>query len=214
MIECPSCGLRQPSRLNCSACAAPLGAELDCFAALGLERRLVIDPASLERAYHDLSRKVHPDRFADSSAAVNAASLRSTALLTRSYRTLRDPVARGLYWLTLSGEKLADDNKQVPPELSELVFDVQEQLAELRATARSGGARGLYDQIGERRSELQSLMDAALAELARNFSRWDQSSTGDRKMLTSELKAVLSRVAYLRTLLRDVDRELENAKAA
>ena len=53
-------------------------------------------------------------------------------LLTRSYRTLRDPVARGLYWLEQNGEKLAENNKRVPPEVAELVFEVQEQLAEMQ----------------------------------------------------------------------------------
>ena len=34
------------------------------------------------------------------------------------------------------------------------------------------------------------------------------------KMLTLELKTILSNIAYLRTLIRDVDRALENTKAA
>ena len=79
-----------------------------------------------------------------SDAAVRDASLRATALLTRSYRTLRDPVARGLYWLELNGEKLAENNKRVPPDLAELVFEVQEQLAEMQLT-RPGGGDGRAD---------------------------------------------------------------------
>ena len=55
-------------------------------------------------------------------------------------------------------------------------------------------------------------MDEALAELDRNFAKWDQPA--DQKMLTLELKATLSNIAYLRTLIRDVDRALENSKAA
>ena len=42
------------------------------------------------------------------------ASLSATALLTRAFRTLRDPVSRGLYWLELHNEKLASDNKRGP----------------------------------------------------------------------------------------------------
>ena len=65
------------------------------------------------------------------------ASLRGTALLTRSYRTLRDPVTRGLYWLELNGRSSLENNNRVPPELAELVFEAQEQLAELRAARRA-----------------------------------------------------------------------------
>src|SRR5260370_1118302 len=117
MVECLSCGRRQEPRLICADCGTPLSAALDSFAALGFPRKLSIDLAALERSYHELSRKIHPDRFASREVAIRDASLRATALLTRSN-------------------------------------------------------------------------------------------------LTTELKAILSKIAYLRTLIRDVDRALENSKAA
>jgi molecular chaperone HscB len=213
MIECPSCGRRQQPLLICPDCGSPLAAPLDCFAALGMPRKLTIDLGALERRYHELSRKLHPDRFASSAARVRDASLRATATLTRSYRTLRDPVARGLYWLELIGEKLSENNKRVPPELAELVFEVQEQLAGMHdAPADSDAARELAAQVAQRRGQLQATMDASLADLELNFVKWDQRS--DEKMLTLRLKAILSSIAYLRTLIRDVDRALENSKAA
>ena len=212
MIECPSCGRRQEPSLICAECGSPLAAPIDCFAALGLPRQLTIDLDALERRYHELSRKIHPDRFASKGPKVRDASLRATATLTRSYRTLRDPVARGLYWLELNGEKLAENNKRVPPELAELVFEVQEQLAEMQLSSDPEAALERATEIAARRIELQFKMDERLAELDRNFAKWDQPA--DQKMLTLELKATLSNIAYLRTLIRDVDRALENSKAA
>jgi molecular chaperone HscB len=212
MIECPSCGGRQEPSLICAECGSPLAAPLDCFAALGLPRKLTIDLGALERRYHELSRKLHPDRFASKGPKVRDASLRATATLTRSYRTLRDPVARGLYWLELNGEKLAENNKRVPPELAELVFEVQEQLAEMQASSDPEAAHERATEIAARRVELQFKMDEMLAGLDRNFARWDQPA--DVKILTLELKGILSNIAYLRTLIRDVDRTLENSKAA
>jgi len=169
--------------------------------------------AALERIYHDLSRRIHPDRFASRDARIRDASLRATALLTRSYRTLRDPTQRGLYWLELNGEKLSENNKRVPAELAELVFEVQEQLASMHDASADAVA-----DVQKRRGELQATMDETVAELERNFKRWDRVSPEipdqDRKMLTTELKAILSKIAYIRTLIRDVDRALENSKAA
>ena len=170
--------------------------------------------AALERIYHDLSRRIHPDRFASRDSRIRDASLRATALLTRSYRTLRDPTQRGLYWLELNGEKLGDNNKRVPPDLAELVFEVQEQLASMHDASADSG---LVTDVEKRRGELQATMDETVAELERNFIRWDQISpetAQNRTMLTTELKAILSKIAYLRTLIRDVDRALENSKAA
>lgn len=214
MVECLSCGRRQEPRLICADCGTPLSAALtlDCFAALGLPKKLSIDLAALERSYHELSRKIHPDRFASRDVAIRDASLRATALLTRAYRTLRDPAARGLYWLELNGEKLAENNKRVPPDLAELVFEVQEQLADMHDAPTDSGRAA---EVSKRRGELQTTMDETVAELERNFIRWDQSGSREHhQMLTTELKAIISKIAYLRTLIRDVDRALENSKAA
>jgi DnaJ-domain-containing protein 1 len=164
-----------------------------------------------------LGRKIHPDRFASSAPNLRALSLSGTALLTRSYRTLRDPISRGLYWLELNGEKLAENNKNVPADLAATVFEVQEQLADLR-NANGDVSRDLKNEIGNRRNELGSTMDELQGELERNFSRWDSSSlsdgSGDKKALVAELKTILSKIAYLRTLLRDIDNGLETIKAA
>jgi molecular chaperone HscB len=222
MIKCPSCARPQEPRLICDSCGAPLPvpADLDSFSALGFPRQLVIDTAALETAYHELGRKIHPDRFASSPPGVRALSLSGTALLTRSYRTLRDPVSRGLYWLELQGEKLAENNKNVPPELAEMVFEVQEQLSDLR-DASGDAVTELRSEIEKRRAEIASSVDELGAQLGRNFSKWDASpnqngkSNGDvRKDLVAELKTILSKIAYLRTLLRDIERGLETLQAA
>jgi molecular chaperone HscB len=211
MVQCPSCARPCEPRLTCPRCGAPLGAELDLFAALGLPRKLTLDAGELERGYHEAGRRIHPDRFAAATPAVRQASLKSTALLTRSYRTLRDPVSRGRYWLELMDEKLAENNKRVPPDLAELVFEVQEQLGELRAT-HNGSARALGAAMQKRRAELEALVIATQEELERNFARWD-GGAGERQELVNELKSALSTIAYLRTLTRDVDRALDNAPA-
>lgn len=214
MIQCPSCGQRQKPQLICIQCGAPLGTELDCFAVFGLPRKLLIDAAALERIYHDLSRRIHPDRFAQKPPRVRDASLRSTALLTRSYRTLRDPIARGRYWVELRGQKLGDDNKQVPPELAELVFEVQDELEDARAEKSAGHGAAAAKTVGARREELERAMKALEAELTENFGRWDRSAGAEVPVLTAELKSVLAKIAYLRTLIRDVDREIESLRAA
>ena len=212
MVQCPSCARPQELRLVCQSCGSPLPVDLDCFAALGLPKKLTVDLPALESAYHELGRKIHPDRFASSPAKVRAASLAATALLTKSYRTIRDPISRGLYWLELNGEKLSENNKRVPPELAEMVFEVQEQLTELRDAA-GDAAIELTNAVEARRHELATAMADLMRRLDRNFSEWDASSDNDRARLTAELKNILSRIAYLRTLIRDVNRGLESAKA-
>lgn len=215
MIECPSCGRRQEPRLVCESCSTPLGVELDCFAALGLPNKLAIEPGALERVYHDLSRQIHPDRFAQAPVRARDASLRSTALLTRSYRTLRDPITRGRYWLEMRGEKLSDDNKQVPPEIAEMVFEIQEQLADLREAIRidPATAQPVADELENRRVIVVGCLNNYEIALRGNFLLWDLGRS-NAKELAIELKLILSNIAYLRTLLRDVDFGLSSLRAA
>jgi molecular chaperone HscB len=178
-------------------------------------RLLQIDIPELEGAYHNLGRRIHPDRFASASPAIRDASLRATALVTRAYRTLRDPVSRGLYWLELNGRKLAENNKQVPPDLAELVFEVQEQVSESRSAREEENprAREIIIELNAQRARLQGLIDELYAELVENFAWFDAGRGSDTDRQFAELKAILSKIAYLRTLLRDVDRELESKVA-
>jgi molecular chaperone HscB len=216
MFQCPSCARTQEPRLVCLSCGAPLAAELDLFAALGLSRRLQIDIAELESAYYELGRQIHPDRFASAPQQVRDSSLKATALLTRAHRILRGPVSRGLYWLELNGRKLAENNKQVPPELAELVFEVQEQLAELREAGAEDRSetRELAIAMTAKRAELQGLMDELQAELVESFAIFDSANEPYSESLFDELKRTLSAIAYITTLLRDVDQELDKARPA
>jgi len=69
------------------------------------------------------------------------------------------------------------------------------------------------------------MIEEAQDELAQNFARWDAHFATDAyvnhadrdatlDVLVMELKAILSKIAYLRTLIRDIDRELDSVQAA
>ena len=129
---------------------------------------------------------------------------------------MRDPVSRGHYFLELNGVKLAENNKTVPVDLAELVFEVQEELADLNAARGQGGsaASDLNANIVARRIQLQETMDTLIGKLHALFSCLDGDQNFDHDALLNELKALLSNIAYMRTLLRDVDRELDLTHAA
>ena len=211
--RCWRCQSEVPAAAFCPRCEAiqPLPAHLDYFRVLGLERNLRLDEAALSSRYYELSRRLHPDLYQTASAQEQEASPNNIALVNRACRTLRDPVQRGMYWLELHGEKLGTNNNRVPPQLASLVFSVQEQLEELRDARRAGkeaevdsALTGIQARLGERLAGTQ-------AALVRHFSDW-QDQTGESSStsaLLAELKSVLSELAYLRTLLRDVEKENE-----
>jgi molecular chaperone HscB len=200
---CWRCGTATDALLVCPRCGSPLALPpgADLFAVLGLPRALAIDTAELEQRFHDASRAVHPDRHQTAGARERDLSLAASAAVNRAYRTLRDPAARGRYWLELHGVRLGDDNR-VPKELAALVFETQEKLEELRA-----GERGRSDietvlaELTERVGILAGGLDAAYAE-------WTAASSAAAGQTLDDLKRRLSQLAYLRTLQRDVESAL------
>jgi molecular chaperone HscB len=161
----------------------------------------------LTQRYYELSRQLHPDLYQTGTVQEKEASLKNTALLTRAYRTLRDAVQRGQYWLELKGEQLGRDNNRVPPELAELVFEVQEQLAEAREARAAGKDTEVQAELVQIRSELEQHLSRLRNDLDVNFAQWEDLSA--RPTLLPALKRILSEIAYLRTLLRDVEKESE-----
>jgi len=197
---CWKCHAELADGLACPRCEAvqPLGADTDLFAVLGLPRQLVGDAADVERRYHARSRVVHPDRHQTATPRERDLSLAASAAVNRAYRTLRDPVARGRYWLELHGTRLADEGPRVPPAIAAEVFETQEKLEELRAdrTAEdvAGEVRALYEQFVQR-------LVALVAELEDRYAAWDRDGSAP----LDELRRRLSEIAYLRTLLGDIE---------
>jgi molecular chaperone HscB len=196
---CWRCPAETAGALVCPECGAPLAppADRDLFAVLGLPRRLTVDLAALEEGYHAASRAVHPDRFQTAGGREREVSLAASAAVNRAYRTLRDPVARGRYWLELHGERLAEPGATVPPALAAEVFETQEQLAELRASEGKEGraeVHALHDRLAAR---VAGLRDGLVTE----YARWN----GNAVDALAELKRRLAEIAYLNTLLGDVE---------
>jgi molecular chaperone HscB len=199
--HCWRCRADLVEGLVCAACEAvqPVAADADLFGILGLPRDLAVERDALERRYHAVARAIHPDRHQTATDRERELSLAASAAANRAYRTLRDPVARARYWLELHGAPLAADNNRVPPALAATVFEVQERLEALAGAGPDAAA--LRDEVAGLRDDLtarlQTLTDGLVA--------------AGRESLGS-LKSRVSEIAYLATLLRDVDRALSSPR--
>jgi molecular chaperone HscB len=206
-LFCPSCGKIQP---------LPRGA--DYFSFFGLPQKLALDVAALEQRFHSLSWKLHPDRFARASEEEKQLSLDLTSQLNDAYRTLRDPVARVEYLLSLSGmRKEGQKKQQAPPELLEEVFELNESLDELREARSSGGTdsqmAGLRAKLETAQRKFESSLAEVDQELARVSADWDAAlgsalDEAARRKLMERMNEVLNRRSYIRNLVNGVRQEL------
>jgi len=176
--------------------------ETNLFSVLGLPPTLALDSADLERRYHAASRAVHPDRHATEGQQARELAVAAAAAVNRAYRTLRDPVALGRYWLELHGERLGERNNLVPPTLAALVFETQERLEALRTGGPTAAA--LRHDLESTRAALGEQLAGLMEGLTRRYATWSTNGAASPAVL-AELKARLSEIAYLRTLAGDVD---------
>jgi len=219
--NCWSCNAATGGAHFCPACGKiqPLQKGTDYFAFFGMPQKLTIDLATIEQRFHSLSWKLHPDHFARASEDVRQLSLDLSSQLNDAYRTLRDPVARVEYLLSLNGlRKEGQKKQQAPPELLEEVFELNESLDELRETRASDGSAAQMAGLRAKLESAQLKFESSLAdvdqELARVSADWDaalDSATeeSEKKKLMERMNEVLNRRSYIRNLVNGVRQELE-----
>src|SRR5205823_5633454 len=175
---------------------------MDYFEVFGLPRQLGIDTLALEKTFHDLSRKHHPDYFTRASSSEKTQAVRMTALLNDAYRTLRHPVRRVEYLLSLYGFK--PDSSKVPQALLMEVFEINEQLEEVKA------GRASVEETDSLRAQIKEKRERFDEELRQASLAWDElvkvgAPEAVRKEHLTKLAEVLSESSYIRNLESEIE---------
>jgi molecular chaperone HscB len=133
------------------------------FDLLGLPATYAVDPARLERAYRELQGHVHPDRFAAATEAERRVAMQWATRANEAYRTLRDPVDRARYVLSLKGFDTGEEsNTAMPPDFLMQQMEWRESVAEARAARDASRLRALHAEIAEDRAAMIALLGKAL----------------------------------------------------
>jgi molecular chaperone HscB len=196
---CWQCG-RPEEELFCPDCGALRSARAGFFELFGLEERLSLDTADLQRRFYELSRKLHPDLYVRKSEQERQNALDASAILNDGYRTLRDPVKRAEYVLKRHGFDIGEQrSKDVPPELLEEVFELNMALEEIR-----GGDESARPQLDAAREKFTAMLGDVDRELQTEFERYDDSH--DREILAG-IRRSLNRRRYIQNLVNEVEKE-------
>ncbi len=223
---CWSCSAQVQSHF-CDACGHVQPPHpVDYFSFFGLPRKLELDVAQLEREFYRMSRKLHPDVFARASAKEQSWALEQSSRLNDAYRTLRDPIERTKYLLTLEGVQLEEQSRSatdkaratgeekkqvVPPDLLEEVFDLNMQLQELKAEKKMGADDPeLRQELAGRKQAFEAKLKGLDDELRGYWKQWDSAGNeAQRTEARDRMVDLLNRRNYIRNLVRDVTEALE-----
>jgi molecular chaperone HscB len=218
--KCWNCKTAVTGTHFCAACGKiqPLPAGTDYFAFFGLPEKLSLDDTQLESEFHKLSWKLHPDNFVRATEFERDLSLNRSSELNDAYRTLREPISRIEYLLLRRGLRKEGTTKQpAPAELLEEVFELNEQLDELReARAEGGDLAALRAPLEAAQKNFQEKLEEVDAELAQIGREWDAAldSVADeakQQALLARMNVALNRRSYIRNLVAGVQKELAEA---
>jgi molecular chaperone HscB len=178
----------------------------DFFQVFGLERRLAVDLAALQRRFYELSRQWHPDFHQAKPEAEQAQALEESARVNAAYRALRDPIARVEYLIRLEEGRETREGAAVKPkapaDLLAEMFEIQESLEEARSGALDDATRAT---LTEQRDALRARMAEAERTVTGPLSQaWDAAAPAERAAALNGLKHALATRAYLRTVIDDL----------
>ncbi|RYE94761.1 MAG: Fe-S protein assembly co-chaperone HscB [Myxococcales bacterium] len=174
---------------------------VDPFALLGVEPRFDLDLEALEQRYREVSRQVHPDRFARAGAAERRQALGRAVDVNAAWRTLRDPLGRASAVLARLG--VAVDERQPASQAMLMDFlELREELADARHD--EAAVRRLEATVREREAAASARLAAALDRLVGGH---------DRAALAAPALDALGELRYVRRFLdevRAIDEERES----
>ncbi|XP_023947624.2 iron-sulfur cluster co-chaperone protein HscB [Bicyclus anynana] len=132
--SCWSCGKNDNnliSNLFCSHCKAlqkPDKAE-NYFCILGVKETYDVDETDLAKKYKDLQKYLHPDKYANRDQKEQEISAQYSSIVNDAYKTLLEPLARGIYMLRLRGKEIPE-NTEADQEFLVKIMEKNEEVEE------------------------------------------------------------------------------------
>ncbi len=200
---CQSCNRIQPIRKNTTY-----------FSFFNLPKHFHVSLATLEKDFYQLSRKFHPDFFFQASEKEREYSVQKSSMLNDAYRTLKDPLKRANYLLVLEGIK--ETGQKTPPDLLAEVFELNEQIEELRAAKQAKDSKqvtSLKTQVLEMQEMLENRLSNLQSKLNKTFLEWDNlpdsASELNKKPILTQAVELLSEIKYISNLVDNIQEELD-----
>jgi molecular chaperone HscB len=166
---------------------------MDPFETLGIAPRFAFDLATVEQRHRELSRALHPDRYAGRPSSERRLALGKAIEVNEAMRLVRDPIKRAEALIRRSGVALTETSE--PTSSKELLMEMMDAREEL-ATAQAKRDLEQLRRVGAAMSERAATTMQALGE------RLD-GANGSADRLREALP-LLGELRYVRRFLDEV----------
>lgn len=152
---------------------------MDYFTLFGLPVRYELDGGLLTSRYQDLQRQFHPDRYALRPEHERLLALQQAATINTAYQSLKHPLKRAEYMLSLHGFDLA--NEQHTMRDTAFLMEQLELREELDAIERRPDAQSALAVFAAR---LDDTCKQRSAQMVRELDgrQWPQAADSVRKL--------------------------------
>lgn len=134
------------------------------FELFGLPVGFIVDVTALAERYRELQRVVHPDRYANATEQEQRLSLQQATRVNEAYETLKDPVKRARYLLSLHGIEV-----EVEKETTRDTAFLMEQLELREALENARHAEDPGAVLDELMGRISSMIKTLVAQMAIQF---------------------------------------------
>lgn len=163
------------------------------FERLGLPLRYDLSTSEIEKAYRELQRALHPDKFAQAPASERRAALSAAIEVNEAYRVLKDELSRADALLKALGTETGDAKAPADPAFLMEVMELREELSDARAKKNANVVEALASRIEAERAGVLAAVSEAFGALV----------AGDSSEASS-LAPLLGRLRYYRRFLDEV----------
>jgi molecular chaperone HscB len=160
-----------------------------------------LDASSLDQAYRDVQREVHPDRFANASDVQKRLAAQWATQANVAYKTLKSPLARGRYILSLHAIDTEEESNTAMP------VDFLMQQMEWREAVVA--ARDAHDEIALDRltRDKRDAEKALIAQLTAQLSDVRDIAT------MREARETVRKLRFLEKLGEEIDLAAEHIES-
>lgn len=162
----------------------------DHFTLFELPHTFRLDSAALDKRYRAIQAQVHPDKFAQAGDAERRLSLQWATRVNEAYQTLKKPLSRAQYLLSLAGHDVdAENNTSMPSEFLMEQMEWREAVVEARLAREQGELEQLHHRVKQRMNRRYEQLAGLLDE------QQDYALASDR----------VRRLMFLEKLLSEID---------
>jgi molecular chaperone HscB len=133
----------------------PFDFQQDFFSLFNVSLSFQIDTESLERNYRALQAQVHPDKFAHLSESERRVSMQWSTRVNEAYQTLRKPIDRARYLLSLHGVETQEETNTAMP--LDFLMQQMEWREAIEAAQQAKDSKQLDELSSRLRQEVQTL---------------------------------------------------------